>query len=118
MASGSVFSTVSARMLFRLDSESRLAALEARLCAASAASRDLVDDVLDAYGRDPLVGEARPALERLVVAGAWTDASLALVTIALPGWSLRRLVYDGGAWICSLSAQPNLPESLDDTVEA
>jgi hypothetical protein len=34
------------------------------------------------------------------------------------GWQLRRLVYDDGEWICSLSRQPQLPLGLDDTADA
>lgn len=105
-------------MLFRLNTESRLEALEARLHAASLPSRELIDDVLEACEHDRLVGATRHRLGRLVAAGAWTEAALALVTVALPGWTVRRLVCDGGEWICSLSRQPNLPEGLDDAVDA
>jgi hypothetical protein len=53
----------------------------------------------------------------LIKAGAWTDAALALAKHELPGWQLRRLVYDEGEWLCSLSRQPNLPDELDDTAD-
>jgi hypothetical protein len=57
-------------------------------------------------------------LDRLIEAGAWTDAATTLIGLELPAWHLRRLVYDGGEWICSLSRQPNMPVEMDDTADA
>lgn len=57
-------------------------------------------------------------LDRLIDAGAWTDAATTLIGLELPGWQVRRAVYDGGEWICSLSRQPNLPTEVDDTIDA
>jgi hypothetical protein len=57
-------------------------------------------------------------INRLVEAQAWTEAALALVELGLPQWRLRRLVYDDGAWLCSLSRQWNLPDWLSDSAEA
>jgi hypothetical protein len=54
----------------------------------------------------------------LIEAGAWTDATIALIELELPAWKLRRLVYEDGEWLCSLSRQPNLPVALDDTADA
>jgi hypothetical protein len=56
-------------------------------------------------------------VDRLIAAGAWTDAALALIALELPAWQLRRLAYDGGEWFCSLSRQPNVPSTLDDTAD-
>jgi hypothetical protein len=56
-------------------------------------------------------------LDRLVAAGAWTDAALALIAIELPRWQLRRLAYDEGEWHCALSNQRDLPDWLDSAVE-
>ena len=56
-------------------------------------------------------------LDRLVTAGAWTDAALALIVIELPRWQLRRLAYDEGEWHCALSNQRDLPDWLDSAVE-
>jgi hypothetical protein len=61
--------------------------------------------------------EAR-RLDRLVAAGAWTDAALALIAIELPGWQLRRLAFDESEWHCALSMERNMPDWLDDAVEA
>jgi hypothetical protein len=57
-------------------------------------------------------------LDRLVAAGAWTDAVLALIAIELPRWQLRRLAYDEGEWHCMLSDHREMPDWLDDAVEA
>jgi hypothetical protein len=65
-----------------------------------------------------LNSEAAVRLRRLIEAEAWTDAALALIELALPQWQLVRLVCDGGEWCCSLSQHPQLPEWLDDAVEA
>jgi hypothetical protein len=55
---------------------------------------------------------------RLAEMGAWTEATLALIQLELPRWTVRRLVYDNGEWLCSLSQQSNLPMALDDCAEA
>jgi hypothetical protein len=57
-------------------------------------------------------------LERLIDAGAWAEAALALVELEMPAWSVRRLACESGEWVCSLSRQPNLPIAVDDTAEA
>ena len=54
----------------------------------------------------------------MVEAEAWTDAALALIEMELPGWKLRRLAYEDGEWICSLSSQPYLPAQIDDTADS
>jgi hypothetical protein len=62
-------------------------------------------------------GKAAP-IDRLIEAGAWTDAALALMEIELPAWTLSHLVHEDGEWLCSLSRQPNLPAELDDSADA
>jgi hypothetical protein len=57
-------------------------------------------------------------VDQLAEAGAWTDAALALIALELPGWKVRRLAYENGEWLCSLSRQPNVPIALDDTADA
>jgi hypothetical protein len=54
---------------------------------------------------------------RLAEMGGWTEATLALIQLELPRWTVRRLVYENGEWLCSLSQQPNLPTALDDCAE-
>ena len=62
--------------------------------------------------------ERAARLNRLIKSDAWTDAALALLELELPAWKLRRLVCESGEWVCSLSRQPNLPATLDDTADA
>ena len=63
--------------------------------------------------------KARAArVERLIQSQAWTDAALALIDLELPQWQVRRLAYDDGEWYCALSRQRELPEWLDQSVEA
>lgn len=50
-------------------------------------------------------------------AHAWFDATMILLQIELPVWSVRRIVRDDGRWYCSLSRCPQLPIELDDTVD-
>jgi hypothetical protein len=57
-------------------------------------------------------------LDRLIAAGAWTDAALVLVELELPAWSLRRLIREDDEWFCSLSRHPYLPATLDVTADA
>jgi hypothetical protein len=57
-------------------------------------------------------------VERLIAAAAWTEAALALVELELPQWQLRRIAYDGGEWYCALSRERELPDWLDQSIEA
>ena len=64
-------------------------------------------------------GNAKAArIERLIQAQAWTDAALALIDLELPQWQVRRLAYDDGEWYCALSRQRELPDWLDQSIEA
>jgi hypothetical protein len=56
-------------------------------------------------------------LDRVIEAGAWTDAAITLIGFELPNWSVRRLVCEDGEWVCSLSRQPNLSIFLDELAE-
>jgi hypothetical protein len=107
-------------MLFHPPREDRLGQLEEQLRRARAVTADLLTDVIaracvdfPQYG-----GAAEVRINRLIEAGAYTDAAMALLELELPHWKLRRLVYDDGEWICSLSRQPWLPVDLDDVAEA
>jgi hypothetical protein len=57
-------------------------------------------------------------VERLIKSGAWTDAALVLIELELPQWQVRRIVYDAGEWHCALSRQRELPDWLDQSIEA
>jgi hypothetical protein len=57
-------------------------------------------------------------IERLIAAAAWTEAALALMDLELPQWQLRRIAYDSGEWFCALSRERELPDWLDQSIEA
>ena len=57
-------------------------------------------------------------IERLLEAGACTDAALALIEIEMPNWRIRQLVYENAEWFCSLSRRPSVPIELDETAQA
>ncbi len=57
-------------------------------------------------------------IERLIAAAAWTEAALALIDLELPQWQVRRIAYDGGEWYCALSRERELPDWLDQSIEA
>jgi hypothetical protein len=99
-------------LLDRIDEEMRLAAKPALHLFAKI--------IGSACRHIPILKRSKNAgrIGRLIEAEAWTDCALALVELELPGWHMRRLVYEGGEWLCSLSRQPDLPLELDDTVDA
>jgi hypothetical protein len=70
--------------------------------------------------RIPILSKSGKAgmIDRLIECRAWTDAALALLELELPAWKVRRLIYENGEWLCSLSRQPNLPLEIDDTTDA
>lgn len=71
------------------------------------------------HGGDPMRQAVQVArLKQLICVRAWSDAAMALVTLRLPEWKLRRLVYDDGEWLCTLSRYRDMPDWLDQTVEA
>jgi hypothetical protein len=92
------------------------AGLDDRLHDADAVTAKLMSDVIGETWRRPTAKTAR--IERLIASGAWTDAALALIELELPQWQVRRIVYDGGEWHCALSRQRELPDWLDQSVEA
>jgi len=73
--------------------------------------------IAGARRRIPVLRLSAAAIGRLIKLGAWVDAALALIELELPGWKLRRLICEDGEWFCSLSRQPNLPPTLDDTAD-
>lgn len=97
------------------------AGLNDRLRDAHAATPELMSDVISETCRhlpsaSPFGKTAR--IDRLIGSEAWTDAALALIELKLPQWQIRRIAYDGGEWHCALSRQPELPEWLDQAIEA
>jgi hypothetical protein len=101
--------------------EDRLGGLIDQLRLASAPTSDLFSNIVaDACTRLFRPDHAAKAvrIRWLSEAGAWTDAALGLVELELPQWTVRRLVRDDGAWICSLSRHCEIPIEFDDTEEA
>jgi len=95
--------------------------LEDRLRDAHAVTAELLSDVIrEACWRFPPVRrtEKTARIERLIKSDAWTDAALALIELELPQWRVRRIVYDDGEWHCALSRQRELPDWLDQSIEA
>jgi hypothetical protein len=92
-----------------------------RLRAADAVTPALLSDVMrEVCSRFVSIprGECFSRIERLIQANAWTDVVLALLELELPQWRLRRIVYDEGEWHCALSRQRELPDWLDQSIEA
>ena len=83
-------------------------------------SKFLTDIVRDACPRLPSLRRTTRfgRLERLIQSGAWTDAVFALLELELPQWQLRCIAYDAGEWHCVLSRQRELPDWLDQPIEA
>ena len=107
--------------MFNPNREECLGVLQEQLHKAQAVTPDLMARVItQACVRLPALHVASNArrIPRLVESRAYADAALALIELELPQWRLRRLVHEDGEWHCSLSRHPELPISLDDTVEA
>jgi hypothetical protein len=56
-------------------------------------------------------------IERFVRSGALIDAALALISLELPQWQLRRIAYDSGEWHCALSRTRELADWLDQSAD-
>jgi hypothetical protein len=94
--------------------------LEERLRRADALTPGLMCDMIaESCARFAAQSPAaRARINRLIECSAWTDAALTLIELELPQWKLRRVVYEDGEWLCSLSTEPRLPLDLDDLAEA
>jgi hypothetical protein len=92
-----------------------------RLRNTDAVTAELLSDLIrQTCQRFPSTGQSSKTarIERLIQSGAWTDAALALIDLELPQWQVRRIAYDEGEWHCALSRQRELPDWLDQSVEA
>jgi hypothetical protein len=99
----------------------QLAALAGQVSAADEATPELFCEIVVATARRLwTLSEAATAvqLHDLIEAGALTQAALILIEMELPLWKLRRIAYDEGEWYCAMSRQRELPEWLDQAVEA
>jgi hypothetical protein len=91
------------------------AELEYRLHDAQTVTAELMSDIIrETCRRFPKTTR----IERLIQSEAWTDAALALIDLELPQWQLRRVAYDEGEWHCALSRQRELPEWIDQSIDA
>jgi hypothetical protein len=106
-------------MFSRPDRQSHLHDLQDQLGRAHVVTPDLTSKVVGACTRIALPSNASKAarIDRLIESEAWTEAALALIELELPFWRLRRLVYEEGAWLCTLSRQWSLPAWLSDNAE-
>lgn len=95
--------------------------LGAQLHDAHAVTAELLAEIIrKACRRFPSQGQSGKTarIEQLITAGAWIDAALALIELELPQWKIRRIAYDEGEWLCALSRGWELPEWLDQPIEA
>lgn len=107
--------------MFALSGRQPPAALHDRLREAHAVTAELLSDLIgETCRRFPSGGQTEKTarIERLIGSEAWTDAALALIDLELPQWQVRRIAYDEGEWHCALSRQRELPEWLDQSIEA
>ena len=92
-----------------------------RLRTAHAVTAELMSEIVGAACRRfPSMGQVEKTarIERLIGSEAWTDAALALIDLELPLWQVRRIAYDEGEWYCALSRERELPDWLDQSIEA
>jgi len=91
-----------------------------RLRQAPSADPEIFSAVVATCGRVAVLKTAGKAarLDRMLTNAAWTDAAITLIALELPAWAIRRLVYEDGEWICTLSRQLNLPPEIDDAVDS
>jgi hypothetical protein len=102
-------------------SELNASELNDRLRDAHTVTAGLISVVIEAACRRfPSVGQSEKTarIERLIASEAWTDTVFALIELELPQWQVRRIAYDEGEWHCALSRERELPEWLDQSIEA
>ncbi len=98
-----------------------LATLAGQVSAADEATSKLLSEIVDVTlrrGSFPSRADNSARLRQLIDAGALTEAAFALIDLELPQWQIRRINYDEGEWHCAVSRQRELPEWLDQAVEA
>jgi len=98
-----------------------LGSLSEHLREASEVDANLMTEVIGtACRRYPSLSQSRKTarVDQLVRSGAWTDAALSLIDLELPFWQVRRFAYDDGEWYCALSHERELPDWLDQSIEA
>jgi hypothetical protein len=99
----------------------QLATLAEQVSTADEATSKLLSEIVLLTARRLSVpSEAANAanLGQLIEADALTESAFALINLELPQWKLRRITYDEGEWHCALSRERELPEWLDQAIEA
>jgi hypothetical protein len=95
--------------------------LDCQLQSAHAGTVALFRDVMGSAGDRlstlQLMGKTAH-IDRLLKAGACTEAALALLDLEMPHWKIRRLVFEDGEWLCSLSRRSSVPIEFDELAEA
>jgi len=107
-------------MRFVSENRASLALIE-KLRAADGMTPELMAEILAVTcRRAPFQGRSAKLLrlKKLAEARAWTDAALVLIELELPLWHIRRIAYDSGEWHCALSRERELPDWLDQSIEA
>jgi hypothetical protein len=92
-----------------------------RLREAHAVTAELMSEIIGGVCRRfPSLGQTGKTarIEQLISSEAWTDSALALIDLELPLWQVRRIAYDEGEWYCALSRERELPDWLDQSIEA
>ena len=99
----------------------QLATLAAQVRVADEATPEMFSEIVGQTCQRPSAPNKATNAERLhqlIEAGALTEGALALIELDLPQWKLRRVTYDEGEWHCARSRQRELPEWLDQAIEA
>ena len=105
-------------MLLASINHSDSATLSSRINDAPMATIALLREIVGVSRRtSPRQNVRAVRIERLISAGAFAEAALALIDLELPEWRLRRITYDGGEWYCTLSRARELPDWLDQSTE-
>jgi hypothetical protein len=108
-------------MFLHSNRSEQLAALAEQVSAVDEATSELFSEIVVATAQrlwTPSEAAKAAQLHDLIEAGALTQAALSLIELELPLWKLRRIAYDEGEWHCAMSRQRELPEWLDQAVEA
>ena len=99
----------------------QLEGLENRIRGAEYVTAELLTSIVNGASRRLLMPSQTANSARLakfVSDGAFTEAMLLLIELELPQLKLRRITYDEGEWHCALSRQRELPDWLDQAIEA
>ena len=104
-------------MFLHSNHSEQLATLAGHVSLAEEATPELLSEIVAKTARRLSTPETAQ-LDQLIDAGALTEAAFALIDLELPQWQIRRITYDEGEWHCAVSRQRELPEWLDQAVEA